>query len=72
MYGIRYLRVFDNVSVSECAIAPVTKSEVCHKRPQIEKNKPAHLSLPYDHLVPCDSSPFGAINTQQLEVEMKL
>jgi len=37
MYGIRYLRVFDYVSVSECAIGPAREREVSPKRPQMEK-----------------------------------
>jgi len=37
MYGIRYLRVFDYVSVSECATGPVRESKVYPERPQMEK-----------------------------------
>jgi len=48
MDGIRYLRVFDYVSVSECATGPARASEVYPERPQMEK-KPTHLSLPYDY-----------------------
>jgi len=46
MYGIRYLRVFIYVSVSEFATGPVREREVYPERPQMEK-KPTHLSLPY-------------------------
>jgi len=48
MYGIRYLRVFDYVSVSECATGPVRESEVYPERPQMEKITNA-ISLPYDY-----------------------
>ena len=58
MYGIRYLRVFDYVSVSWCATGPARESEVYPERPQMEK-KPTHLSF----LLPGDSLPLGVINT---------
>jgi len=48
MYGIRYLRVFDDVSVSECATGPARESEVYPERPEMEK-KTRHLSLLYDY-----------------------
>ena len=35
-YGIRYLRVFDYVSVSQCATGTARESEVYPNRPQIE------------------------------------
>ena len=49
MYGIRYLRVFDNVWVSKCSSGPANENEICPSRPQIQNIKPAHLSLPHDH-----------------------
>jgi len=48
MYRIRYLRVFDYVSVSWCVTGPVRKSEVYHELPQMGK-KPTLLSLPYNY-----------------------
>ena len=36
MYRIRYLRVFEYVSVSECATGPVREREVYPERPQME------------------------------------
>ena len=48
MYGIRYLRVFEYVSVSWCATGPARESKVYTKRPEMEKNL-THLSLLYDH-----------------------
>ena len=61
MYGIRYLRVFDYVSVSYYATGPVRESEVYPERPQMEKitnapNNPIRL-------LPGDSAPLGVINT---------
>ena len=44
MYGIRYLKVFDYVSVSECATAPARESEVCPKRPQNRLNSAKWVS----------------------------
>ena len=36
MYGMRYLRVFDYVSVSECATGPARESEIDHRFPLSE------------------------------------
>ena len=61
MYLIRYLRVIDYVSVSECATGPVRESEVHPERPQVKKitNAP---NTPI-RLLPGDSAPLGVINT---------
>jgi hypothetical protein len=43
---------------SECSVGPVPRL------PRMEKNKPAHLLLPYDvRPLPGDSAPLGAIET---------
>jgi len=55
MYGIRYLRVFDYVSVSWCATGPVRESEVYPERPQMEKITNAPITP--IRLLPGDSSP---------------
>jgi len=61
MYGIRYLRVFDYVSVSECATGPARESEVYPKRPQMEKKTNAPITP--IRLLSGDSAPLGVINT---------
>jgi len=61
MYGIRYLRVFDYVSVSECATEPVKESEVYPERPQMEKITNAPITP--IQLLPDYSSPLVVINT---------
>jgi len=43
MYGIRYLRIFDYLSVSECAKRSARENEVCPRRPQMARNQPAHM-----------------------------
>jgi len=48
MYGIRYLRVFDYVSVSWCATGPVRESEGYPERPQMEKITSAPITA-YPH-----------------------
>jgi len=44
MYGIRYLRVFDYVSVSQCATGPARENEVYPKRTQMEKKTNALIT----------------------------
>ena len=62
MYGIRYLRVFDYVSVSECATGPVRESEVYPERPpQMEKITNAPITP--IRLLSGDSSTLVVINT---------
>jgi len=61
MYRIRYLRVFDYVSVSECTTGPVRESEVNPERPQMEKITKAPITP--IRLLPGDSSPLVEINT---------
>ena len=61
MYGIRYLRVFDYISVSKCATGPVEESEVYPERPQMEKITNAPITP--IRLLPGDSSPLVVINT---------
>ena len=62
MYGIRYLRVFDYVSVSQCATGPARESEVYPKRPQMEKTK---INAPITPIrpLPGDLAPLGVIST---------
>ena len=55
-----YLRVFEYVSVSECATGPARESEVDPKRPQMEKKTNAPIT-PIRPL-PGDSAPLG-VNT---------
>ena len=62
MYGIRYLRVFDYVSLSECATGPVRESEVYPERPHMEK-KITNAPITPIRLLPGDSSPLVVINT---------
>jgi len=61
MYGIRYLRVFDYVSVSECATGPVREREVYPERPQMEKK--TNTPITPIRLLPGDSSPLVVIKT---------
>jgi len=62
MYGIRYLRKFDYVSVSQCATGPVRESEVYPERSQMEK-KITNAPITPIRLLPGDSSPLVVINT---------
>jgi len=61
MYGIRYLRVFDYVSVSESATGPVREREVYPERPQMEKI--TNTPITPIRFLPGDSSPLVVINT---------
>jgi len=61
MYGIRYLRVFDYVSVSESATGPVREREVYPERPQMEKI--TNIPITPIRFLPGDSSPLVVINT---------
>jgi len=45
MYEIRYLRVFDYVSLSLCATGPARESEVYPKQPQMEKKQNAPITV---------------------------
>ena len=55
------LKVFDYVSVSQCATGPARESEVYFKRPQMEKTKTnAHITP--IRLLPGNSAPLGVIN----------
>ena len=45
MYGIRYLRVFDYVSVSQCATGPARESELYPERLQMEKKTNAPITF---------------------------
>ena len=69
MYGIRYLRVFDYVSVSSCVTGPVRESEVYPERPQMEKITNAPVTP--IRLLPGDSSPLVEFTRQILEAERK-
>jgi len=60
MYGIRYLKVFDYVSVSYCATGPVREREVYPERHQMEKKTNAPITP--IRLLPGDSSPLVVIN----------
>jgi len=60
MYRIRYLRVFNYVSVSECATGPVRESEVYPEQSQMEKKTNAPITP--IQLLPGDSSPLVVIN----------
>ena len=66
MYGIRYLRVFDYVSVSWCATGPVWESEVYPERPQMEEKKTNAPITPI-RLLPSDSAHLVVINTKSGE-----
>jgi len=61
VYRIRYLRVFDYVSVSECATGPVRESEVYPEQSQMEKITNAPITP--IRLLSGDSSPLVVINT---------
>jgi len=61
MDGIRYLRVFDYVSVSESATGPAKESEVYPERSQMD-TKPNTPITPIRPLTG-DSVPLGVINT---------
>jgi len=61
MYGIRYLRVFDYVSVSQCATGPVREIKVYPERLQMEKI--ANAPITPIRLLSGDSSPLDLINT---------
>ena len=64
MYGFRYHRLFDYVSVSWCAIGPARENGFFPTRPQVGKSETAPLSLPYDSgPLPGDSAPLNSINT---------
>jgi len=69
MYGIRYLRVFDYVSVSECPAGPARESQVYPSQPQMAK-KPAHISLPYNHCLVTQQL-YVKLTQQQPEAEME-
>jgi len=61
MYRIHHLRVFDCVSVSECATGPVRESIHVHpERPQMEKITNAPITP--IRLLPGDSSRLIVIN----------
>ena len=55
-YRIRYLRVFDYVSVSQCATGLARESEVFILNGLRWKNKPRHLSLLYDEFLSTELS----------------
>ena len=69
MYGVRYLRVFDYVSVSECATGPVRESEVCPERPQMIKITNAPITP--IRLLSDDSSNLVVMNTVEILVSEK-
>ena len=69
MYGVRYLRVFDYVSVSECATGPVRESEVCPERPQMIKITNAPITP--IRLLSDDSSNLVVMNTAEILVSEK-
>jgi len=70
MYRILYLRVFDYVSVSQCATGLARESEIYLRRPQMEGKKPAHLSLPYDHC-PVTQHPYVEFKQRKIGAKMK-
>ena len=64
--GICYLRAIGYFSMSQCATGPASECSVgpVPRLPRMEKNKPAHLLLPYDvRPLPGDSAPLGSIAT---------
>ena len=63
MYGIRYLRVFDYVSVSSCATGPARESEVYPLRPQMARGKKTNTPITPIQPLSGDSAPLGVINT---------
>jgi len=71
MYGIRYLRIFDYISVSKCSTGPARESEVYSRRSQMGKTKEAaHQSLSYDHCL-VTQHPWVQPTQQQLEAEVQ-
>jgi len=59
MYVMRYLRVFDYVSVSSCGTGPARES--AEGRLQMEKR--TNAPIPPIRPLPGDSAPLGVINT---------
>jgi len=49
MYGIRYLKAFNYISMSQCATRLSRESKVDPRQPRKGEKRPAHLLLLYNH-----------------------
>jgi len=70
IYRIRYLKAIGYFSMSQCTTGPTREIVIGPKRPQVEKNKSAHLLLVHDYCQ-VTQHPEVRLTQQQLEAEMK-